>query len=204
MTNERYDYANRKGILPISWQDFHGICKEIARAVASFQPEIILGIARGGLYPATLISHMLQVELFPVRVTRRVKDIKVYHSPQWLVEPPLQVVNQRVLVVDEICSSGETISMVKDRAQALRAREVRCAVMYAHTWGESIPDYIGLISDALILNPWDREIFLDNEFQFHPEYVNALAQQGLVADPSLLIASTPFLLAKELPSNPAI
>ncbi len=68
--------------------------------------------------------------------------------------------------------------------------------MYAHTRGASIPDYIGLITDALLLNPWDREILRDNGFQFNPEYVGALAHQGIKPDLSLLIAASSIELAK--------
>jgi len=182
-----YDYENRVGIRPISWEDFHGLCKGLAMAVAPFQPEIILPIGRAGYYPGTLLAHMLQVELYPVRLSRRVKDVVTYQSPRWLVEPPPAVRDRRVLVVDEISSTGETIAMVRQRVEALGARAIKSAVLYAHSGGVSVPDYIGLITDALLLNPWDREILKDGAFQFHPEYVAALAQQGLAADSSLLI-----------------
>ena len=56
--------------------------------------------------------------------------------------------------------------------------EARSAVLYAHTWGSEFPDYIGIISDALILNPWDREIIAAGAFQFHPELAEAIALQG--------------------------
>ena len=191
-----YDYENRVGILPISWEDFHGLCKGLALAVASFEPEIIMPIGRAGYYPGTLLAHMLQVELYPVRLSRRVRDVVTYQSPQWLVEPPPVVRDRRVLIVDEITGSGETITMVKQRVEALGARAVKSAVLYAHSWGVSVPDYIGLISDALLINPWDREILKDGAFQFHPEYVRALAQQGLAADPSLLIDAPVSEIAK--------
>jgi hypothetical protein len=178
-----YGYSTRKGILPISWDDFHGICKALAAATARFQPEIILPIGRGGYYPGTLLAHMLQVEIFPVRVSRRVNDIVRHASPRWLVAPPAEVAGRRVLIVDEICSSGETIMMVKEKAASLGAAQVKSAVLYAHTWGIEIPDYIGLITDALLLNPWDREIYVDGEFHFHPEYAQALAEQGLAQGP---------------------
>lgn len=197
MSKNPYDYTTRRGIHPISWEDFHGICKALAKAVSRFQPEIILAIGRGGYYPGTLLAHLLQVEIYPVRVSRRVNDIVKYSSPQWLVEPPPLIKGQPVLVVDEICGSGETLTLVKEKAESLGAKEIRSAVMYAHTWGVSVPDYIGLISDALLLNPWDREILREGSFQFHPEYVGALAQQGVEPDPSLLIQATPIELAKE-------
>ncbi len=86
-----------------------------------------------------------------------------------------------MLVVDEIASTGETLVFVRQEALSLGAREVRCAVLYAHTWGADVPDYVGLISDELLLNPWDREIFADGTFVMNPEYVGALRQQGLDA-----------------------
>jgi hypoxanthine phosphoribosyltransferase len=165
-------------------------------AVSHFQPEIILPVGRGGYYPGTLIAHMLQVELYPVHLSRRVKDIVTHQRPQWLLEPPEAVQDRRVLIVDEICSTGETITMVTDKVAALGARTVMSAVLYAHTKGVSVPDYVGLISDALILNPWDREVFKDGGFIFHPEYVEALALQGIKVDKSLLIDAPVIEISK--------
>ena len=194
--NQSFRYSNRVGIQAISWENFHGICKALAVAVSMFQPEIILPVGRGGYYPGTLLAHMLQIEVYPVRLSRRVKDQVRFERPQWRVEPPSLVKDKRVLIVDEICGSGETIRMVKEKADLLGTRVVRSAVMYAHSWGVAEPDYIGLISDALILNPWDREILKDGAFQFHPEYVEALADQHIKPDESLLIEATAVTLAK--------
>jgi hypoxanthine phosphoribosyltransferase len=181
-----YSYASRRGVLPVSWEDFVAICKGLALAVAPFEPDVILGVARGGLYPATLLSHLLQAELYPIRVTSRFKDAVVYDQPIWLVGPPTTVAEQKVLIVDEICSEGRTIVMVQDELRRLGAGEVRSAVLYAHEWGAEVPDYIGIISDALILNPWDREIVRNGSFVPHPEYVHAFRQQGIEPPTSLL------------------
>lgn len=153
-------------------------------------------IGQAGDYPGTLIAHMLQVDLYPVRLSRRVKDIVTFERPQWLVEPLAAVQDRRVLVVDEISSTGETIMIVKGKVEALGAQAVKSGVLYAHTRGVSVPDYVGLITDALILNPWDREIYKDDGFQFNPEYVEALAQQGLKADRSLLLDAPVIEIAK--------
>jgi uncharacterized protein len=198
MSQSPYDYSHRKGIHPVSWEDFHGLCKALAAAASRFEPEIILPVGRGGYYPGTLISHLLQVEVYPVRLSRRVNDVVKHESPHWIVEPPAAVSGCRVLVVDEICSTGETIQMVKEKAESLGAPEVRSAVLYAHTWGVSVPDYIGLVSDELILNPWDREIYHGGEFHFYPEYVDALKQQGINAGHELLISASEFRLAKDI------
>ncbi len=195
--NSSYDYSHRTGIYPVSWKEFHGICKALALSASRFQPEIILAVGRGGFYPGTLIAHLLQVEIYPIRISRRVNDVVMYRKPQWLVEPPALIAGKRVLIVDEISSSGETITMVKDKAASLGAKKIKSAVMYAHTWGTAVPDYIGLISDALFLNPWDREILKEGIFQFHPEYVAALANQGVKPSQSFIIEAPSIALAKE-------
>lgn len=196
MSINPYDYSTRKGIYPIPWELFHGLCKALAVAAAGFQPGIILPVGRGGYYPGTLLAHLLQAEIYPVRLSRRIQDTVKYQSPRWIIEPNAAVVDCKVLIVDEVCSSGETISMVKEKLTELGASETRSAVLYAHTWSPDIPDYIGVITDALVLNPWDREVLRDKKFQFHPEYADALAQQGLKFEPQMVIPATEITLAK--------
>jgi uncharacterized protein len=177
---ERYSYASRTGVLPISWDEYFAICKGLARAVAPFRPDLILGIIRGGMYPATLLSHLLRYpELYAIRVTSRYQDEIVHDRPVWVVRPPDAVAGKKVLVVDEIAGQGLTLAMATNEVARMGAQEVRSAVMYAHQRGKEVPDYIGIISDELILNPWDREILRDGQFQPHPEYLGAFAQQGL-------------------------
>ncbi len=196
MSSNPYDYENRSGLLPISWENFHSLCKGLAAALAPFQPEIILPVGRGGYYPGTLIAHILQVEVNPIRLSRRVNDIVTHTLPQWLLEPPAAVRGRRIVIVDEICATGETLLMAKDKVIELGAVSVRTAVLYAHTKNTATPDYVGIISDALILNPWDREVYRDGAFHPHPEYVQALQQQDL--DPAIVLrnSTNPAKLAK--------
>jgi hypoxanthine phosphoribosyltransferase len=166
-------------------------------SVSHFQPEVILPIGRGGYYPGTLLAHLLQIEIYPVRVSRRINDIVKYNDPQWIIAPPAEIAHRRVLVVDEICDSGETILMVKEKALALGSSLAKSAVLYAHTKAVGVPDYIGIVTDELLLNPWDREVFRNGGFHFNPEYAEALVHQGLEAKPELLVPAKVFRLAKE-------
>ena len=113
------------------------------------------------------------------------------------MKPPITVKNRRVLIVDEISSTGETIAMVKSKVETMGAQAVKSAVLYAHKKAASIPDYIGLITDAFLLNPWDREIWKDGKFQLHPEYIEGLRQQGLKEDASFLIDADTIKVAKD-------
>ena len=171
-----YDYSRRSGVEPISWERFEQLVRLLAEQVAPFDPQIILGIARGGLFPATMLSFMLRREFYPIRLTRRFDDAVVHDRPTWLVGPPDKVGGRRILLVDEIADSGRTIALAADEVRRMGATHVRTAVLYAHTWAEPRPDFVALTSDALILNPWDREVLMEGQWTTHPELAAALRQ----------------------------
>jgi uncharacterized protein len=178
-----YDhYENRKGAQPITWEDFHAICRGLAISIAQFDPQVIFAIARGGLYAGTLISHMLRKDLHPIYLTRRHLDEKISDLPIWITKPPDIVKDQRVLVVDDIASSGETLRVAREQLLYMGASAVRCAVLYAHSWATLTPDYIGLISDALIINPWDHDVVEDGKIALNPEYRFALNLQNIAPE----------------------
>ncbi len=169
-----YDYSRRSGVEPISWERFEVFVRRLAEQVEAFEPQIILGIARGGLFPATMLSFILRREFYPIRLTRRFEDAVVRDKPTWLVRPPGKVQGRRVLVVDEIVDTGHTIALAAQEVRDLQASDVRTASLFAHTWADPRPDYVAFTSDALILNPWDREVLMNGQWTTHPELVAAL------------------------------
>ncbi len=176
-----YEYRQRRGVEPISWERFEELSRELALLIAPWGPEIILGIARGGLFPATLLSYMLRRELYPIRLSRRFEDQVVRPTPNWLVRPPTKVRGRRVLLVDEIADSGVTLALAAQVVRDMGAADVRTVALYAHSWADPRPDYVGLLSDALLMNPWDREIIQDGTFITHPEYHAAIEAQAASA-----------------------
>jgi uncharacterized protein len=174
---QSYDYSQRVGVEPISWERFEALVRQLAVQIEPDEPQIVLGIARGGLFPATMLSFILRRELYPVRLTRRFNDAVVRQHPTWIIRPPDKVRGRRVLIFDEIADSGQTLAMAAEEVQQMGASHVRTAVLYAHTWAEPRPDSVGLTSDALILNPWDREILVKGQFVTHPELAAALRLQ---------------------------
>lgn len=173
-----YDYSHRVGVEPISWERFEALVRQLAVQIEPDEPQIVLGIARGGLFPATMLSCILRRELYPVRLTRRFNDAVVRQQPTWIIRPPDKVRGRRVLIVDEIADSGQTLAMAAEEVHQMGASHVRTAAICAHTWAHPRPDYVALTSDALILNPWDREILVDGQFVTHPELAAALRFQS--------------------------
>lgn len=179
---QSYDYAHRQGIEDIDWPRFYQLSQRLAEAVAARGVDLVVGVARTGLFPATAVACMLRCEFYPVRLTRRVNDQVVSSQPVWKVPVPDAVQGQRVAVIDEIADTGETLALVAEEVWARGAAQVVTACLVAHSWATPMPDLVALVSDALVLFPWDRQVYAEGHWQPHPELVEALAAQGLETD----------------------
>jgi len=172
-----YDYTHRKGIEEISWERFGELSRALTEQLADKKIDIVIGIARAGVFPATAVACALRRELYPVRVTRRVNDVVQYESPIWRVDVPATVANQRVAVIDEIADTGETLAIVAARALERGACQVWTLGLVAHTWANPKPNFTALTSDALVIFPWDKEVYTESGWQMHPELVEAIRAQ---------------------------
>tara|TARA_Y100000389_G_scaffold199043_1_gene236683 strand:+ start:5459 stop:6016 length:558 start_codon:yes stop_codon:yes gene_type:complete len=108
---------------------------EIIRQIhlSNFRPDYIVGLTRGGLLPATMISHYLKVPMYTLDVSFRDKDSDV-ESNCWmstdafgaLSTEDIEVFKNRwdvskrknILIVDDINDSGKTLQWIKDDWQA--------------------------------------------------------------------------------------
>jgi hypoxanthine phosphoribosyltransferase len=179
-----YDYANREGVEEISWDRFAMLAARLAEMVEPMRPEIILGVARAGLFPATSVACALRRELFPVRITRRLNDEVRFEVPEWRTPVPADVAGRRVVVIDEMADSGETLRLVAAAARIASAASVTTAVLVAHSWAEPAPDAVALVTDAFVVFPWDARVLIGGRWQPHPEIVAGLTAQAAPGDTS--------------------
>lgn len=165
----------------LSWDELYSICRDIAQEVhRTFGPDAIVGIARGGLIPSSIIASILRVDLYPCLVTRRRRANVVSNKPEVVSSVSEEVSGRRVLVVDEMVLSGETMRIVTSMCKKQKARVVRTACVWA--FGEKWkPTYYGLESSGYVMFPWDFEVILRGKFTLNPvyqEYVNSLEMVG--------------------------
>jgi uncharacterized protein len=176
---QSYDYAHRTGVEAITWERFAELARTLVEKLAPYNIGAVVGTARAGLFPATAVSIMLRRELYPARVSRRVNDEVKFRHPQWIVDVAADVKDQIVVMVDEMADTGETLAVVAERVKQRGARQVITASLVAHSWADPMPDAVALISDALVMFPWDERVYIDGQWQLHPELVEALKHQKL-------------------------
>jgi len=79
--------------------------------------------------------------------------------------------------VDEIVDSGETLEAARRAVIDIGAAEVVTACLVQHSWASPAPTFSGLVSDELIIFPWNRRVLHDGTWRPHPELDAALRLQ---------------------------
>lgn len=172
-----YDYAHRAGVRPLTWDDFASLAARLAEMVEPFHPDLILGIARAGLFPATAVACSLRCELFPIRLTRRVHDRVVRDEPEWVVPVPPEVSGKVAVIVDEIADTGRTLAIAASAATALGALQIYTACLVGHSWAEPKPAACSLQTDEFVIFPWDHLILQAGKWVPHPEVLAGVKAQ---------------------------
>jgi uncharacterized protein len=157
MPTGRDQSRQRSSIRELMWADFDRAVQEMARAIrGAFKPEAVVGVAHGGVFVGGAISSALGCEFFPVRITRRSRDRSDVNKPRLSGEMPRELKGRRVLIVDDVAASGETLEMAVTLARQSGASEVKTACLVARPEGY-VPDFLSLSTQAFIVFPWDYE-----------------------------------------------
>lgn len=163
-----------KDYLEVPWDMFGELCRALALRVArDYQPDLVVGIARAGVIPAAVVASILRVDFYSMKISRKEGDQQVRERPAILSAAPPQAAGKRVLLVDEIATSGETLRMALAAVRDVRPAEVRTATSFARTQGYK-PDYFALETDQTVIFPWDRKIFEEGELVVNPRYASVL------------------------------
>jgi hypoxanthine phosphoribosyltransferase len=156
--------------LDLDWAMFGELCRALALKVArDYDPDVVIGIARAGVIPAAVVASILGVDFYSLQITRREGDEQVRERPEIFSEVPREVRGKRVLIVDEITSSGDTLRLALAAVRAAHPEEVRTATSFARTTGYR-PDYTSLTMDAEVVFPWDRKVYEGDELVVNPRY----------------------------------
>jgi uncharacterized protein len=145
----------------MSWDDLGSGSRELAQAVADdgWRPDIILGIARGGLLVAGALGYALGVKnTFTMNVEFYTGVDERLDLPMILPPVPdlVDFGDFRVLIADDVADTGATLELVKDFC-AGKVAEVRCAVLYEKPRSTVRCEYVWRRTDRWIIFPWSAE-----------------------------------------------
>lgn len=100
-----------------SYNEIHNACVDAVNMFGryKFKFDHIIGVSRGGLFPAVILSHLLELPLTPVSYSSQLGkgDDKNHNNTLPRIKS-----NRLVLLVDDICDSGNTLLELKNHYEA--------------------------------------------------------------------------------------
>jgi hypothetical protein len=143
------------------WGELGEATRELATSIADdgYVPDLILGIARGGLLVAGALSYALGVK------NTFTMNVEFYTGvderlPVPMILPPVpdlvDLHDSRMLIADDVADTGQTLALVKSFC-AGQVGEVRTAVLYEKPRSIVSCDYVWRRTDLWIVFPWSAE-----------------------------------------------
>ncbi|MFF3250104.1 phosphoribosyltransferase [Actinacidiphila glaucinigra] len=142
----------------LTYEAFGQAVRDLARTIADdgFAPDIVLSIARGGVFVAGGLAyaldckniHLVNVEFYTGVGTTL--DMPVMLAP---VPNVIDFSDKKVLIADDVADTGKTLKLVRDFC-AEHVAEVRSAVIYEKSHSLVKCDYVWKRTDEWINFPW--------------------------------------------------
>jgi len=145
----------------LTWSDYGTGVRQLAQMIADdgFRPDIILGIARGGLIPTGSLGYALSVKNTYVMNVEYYTDIDERLEVPTILPPYLNLVDLEhtdILVVDDVADTGHTLRMVHEFV-AGKVASARTAVLYEKPRSVIKSDYVWRRTSKWINFPWSSE-----------------------------------------------
>ena len=145
----------------LDWSNYGIACRALATLVADdgYRPDIILAIARGGLFVAGSLGYALSVKNLYVMNVEYYTGVDERLDVPVLLPPYVDVVDLRdtkVLIADDVADTGHTLALVRNHCLS-EVAEVRTAVLYEKPPSVVDCEYVWKYTDRWINFPWSTE-----------------------------------------------
>ena len=141
-----------------SWNQIYNLLIKVSERIQKslFEPDIIVGISRGGWIPARIISDLLQNPKLANIATEFYYGISKTNPKPIITQPvSVSVEGKKILVVDDVADSGKSLSIINNHLKEKRANEIKFATIYLKPQSSIIPHYFQRKTLDWIVFPWE-------------------------------------------------
>lgn len=145
----------------LNWDSYGKAVRELAAMVADdgYRPEMILAIARGGLFCAGSLGYALSIKNIYVMNCEYYTGVDERLPVPVMLPPAVDLVdhrNSKILIADDVADTGHTLKMVYDFCVE-RVGDARSAVLYEKSHSLVKSDYVWKRTDLWINFPWSTD-----------------------------------------------
>jgi len=147
----------------ITWEQLHRDCNLLVKDIRDNKLEVgvVVGLMRGGMIPATIISYALAVPMLSIGVrtyqgNKKTTHTDVYQSAVEAINNMPQHASINALIVDDISDTGETLDSMLELCSPL-FNSVFTLTPYIKMGTKHIPHYYAFTyaKQQWVEFPWD-------------------------------------------------
>lgn len=149
---------SRKYLAP-GWDDIYEMLIDLALRVrhSGFNADLIVGVSRGGWAPGRILSDLLEnPHTVNIKIEFYVGLGQTARKP--VVTQPIteDISNKKVLVVDDVSDTGESLKVALDHVMEKGASSVKTVTVYYKPHSTFKPDFFASETSDWIIFPWER------------------------------------------------
>jgi hypoxanthine phosphoribosyltransferase len=140
----------------ISWPEYGNLAEALAEKVRSSGKrfDLVIGIARGGIPVAMVVSDHLGVKIDFINV-KSYSGIAERTSPKILSTLTEAIKAKTILLVDDLVDHGVTMERVRRYLEEQGPKLLETAVLFKKPWSKVEPDYYLEVTDRWIVFPFE-------------------------------------------------
>ena len=140
----------------ISWPEYGNLAEALAEKVRSGGKrfDLVIGVARGGMPVAMVVSDHLNVKIDFVNV-KSYNGIAERGRPRILSTVTEDIGGKNVLVVDDLVDQGDTMQTVREHLSERRPKLLEAAVLFKKPWSRVEPEYYLEVVDRWVVFPFE-------------------------------------------------
>lgn len=124
---------------------------------SNYQPDVIVGVSRGGWPPARVMSDLLENSHVANMKVEFYKDIEVRSKKPIVTQPVTSdVTGKRVLVVDDVSDTGHSLKVVADHLKRKKVKDLKVCTIYMKPQSIFRPDFFARTTRKWVIFPWER------------------------------------------------
>jgi hypoxanthine phosphoribosyltransferase len=152
-----------------TWNQIYNLLLKTATRILNdnFKPNLVVGVSRGGLIPARILSDLLSIQDLAVVSVKSYEYFQEAHFPSLIQNVSTAVENKRALVVDEVVDSGKSLKLVKAHLMNKGANAVQTATLYFKPHSAFIPDFYEKKTRNWVVFPWEINETIEAIYRTH-------------------------------------
>ena len=145
------------GFRYIGWTEYGRLLERLGKLVASAGTkfDLVIGIARGGLPVAMVVSDRLGAKVDFINV-KSYTGLGTRTKPRIVTTITEQIRGEQVLLVDDIVDGGDTMRTVTDYLTTKDPAAIKTAALFTKPWSSLRPDFSLGVVEAWVVFPYER------------------------------------------------